>query len=109
MSSQAEMEKKRRTIRRVKEKKEACQKLSANLFEPAGKNPYYHNTHSIRNLAELMERLDAFTNDEAHWLASWIEYLGDNKSAAWIRARPEKFKEIIRDRYNELNEFYHPP
>jgi hypothetical protein len=112
MSSHAETEKKRRTVRRIKEKKEIYQKLSASLFEPDGRNPYYlirgnDKSIMIRNLKELRDNLDAFSGaEEAHWLASWLEYLGDHEGAARIRAQPEKFKEIVRERYNELSEFY---
>jgi len=113
MSSRAEVEKKRRTVKRIKEQKEAMSRLSASLFEPMGKNPYYlprgdGDSIAIRNLSELRENLDAFTREEeAHWLASWLEYLGDNEVATQIRARPERFKKIIKERYNELSEFDH--
>lgn len=114
MVSQAEVEKRRKAVRRIKEKKEALGKLSTSLFEPVGKNPYYlsrgeDSRIAIRNLRELSEKLDAVRGgDEAHWLASWLEYLGDTEIATRIRAQPEKFKEIIMARYYELSEFYHP-
>jgi len=114
MSSRAEMEKKRLTLRRIKEKKEAMKRLSASLFEPMDKNPYYlpqgdGGSIALRNLRELRENLGALSRgDEAHWLASWLEYLGDTEVAARLRAQPEKFKEIIKERYNELSEFYSP-
>jgi len=105
-----EEEEVKRIIRRIKEEREELNKLSSSLFEPVGKNPYYLNRGSdsiaIRNLMELRDNLDAFTTEEAHWLASWLEYLGDNKSAARIREMPEKFKEIITERYEALKEFY---
>jgi len=112
MQYSSEMEKKRRTLRRIKERKEAMKRLSASLFEPMDKNPYYlpqgdGGSIALRNLRELRENLDALSRvDEAHWLASWLEYLGDTEIATRIRARPEKFKEIIKERYNELSEFY---
>jgi len=111
MLSHAETEKKRWTVRRIKEKKEAMSRLSASLFEPVGKNPYYLNrgngSIAIRNLMDLRDNLDAFNREEeAHWLASWLEYLGDNEIATRIRARPERFKEIIMERCDELSEFY---
>jgi hypothetical protein len=101
----------RRIVRRIKEKKEEFSKLSSSLFEPVGKDPYYlirgSNSAAIRNLIELRDNLDAFTHEEAHWLASWLEYLGDNECAGQIREMPEKFKQIIVERCNELSEFYY--
>lgn len=104
---------KRKIVRRIKEKKEAMSRLSASLFEPVGKDPYYLNrgngSIAIRNLRDLRDNLDAFSREEeARWLASWLEYLGDNEIATRIRARPERFKEIIMERCNELSEFYSP-
>ncbi|MBE0517542.1 MAG: hypothetical protein IBX41_09215 [Methanophagales archaeon] len=93
------------------EKKREFSKLASSLFEPRGKNPYYLNRDSdrraIRNLIELSDNLDAFTHEEVHWVASWLEYLGDKEIATRIRAMPEKFKEIIVERCNELREFYY--
>ena len=111
MTINAEAEMRRNMVRRIKEKKEAFLKLSSSLFEPVGKNPYYlfrgnDTSITIRNLTDLRYNLDAFTKEEAHWLASWLEYLGDNECAGQIRERPEKFKQIIMERYNELREFY---
>ncbi|MDI6886389.1 MAG: hypothetical protein QMD22_08635 [archaeon] len=103
--------KERRIVRRITEKKKEFSKLSSSLFEPVGKNPYYLNRDSdstaIRNLIELRDNLDAFSKEEAHWVASWLEYLGDKELATRLRAMPEKFKEIIVERCNELREFYH--
>jgi hypothetical protein len=111
MSIQGDAEMKRRIVRRIKEKKEAMSRLSASLFEPVGKNPYYLNrgngSIAIRNLIELRDNLDAFANEEVHWVASWLEYLGDKEIATRLRGMPEKFKEIIMERCNELREFYH--
>ena len=101
----------RRIVRRIKEKKKEFSKLSSSLFEPVGKDPYYlirgSNSAAIRNLIELRDNLDAFTHGEAHWIASWLEYLGDKESATRLREMPEKFKEIIVERCNELREFYY--
>ena len=79
------------------------------LFRPAGKNPYYlfRGTESIAltNLAELKDQIDTFTENEAEWVASWIEYLGDKETADKIRASPSNFKGIIIARYEELSAF----
>lgn len=77
-------------------------KIAKNLFEAAGKNPYYRGGKAIKNFSELRENLAEFTENEAQWVAAWIEYLGDAKTAARIRERPSKFKEFINERYNEL-------
>ena len=45
------------------------------------------------------------TEGEAKWIASWIEYLGDAKTAAKILHAPNKFKEIIIARYDELKPY----
>ncbi len=98
----------------IKEKKAELSKLAASLFDPVGKNPYYLNrssssggdmTIAIKNLSALRDNLDLFTEDEAHWLAMWIEYLGDKETAARIRETPGEFKEIILNRYEELREW----
>ncbi len=62
-------------------------------------------TITIKNLSALRDNLDLFTEDEAHWLAMWIEYLGDKETAARIRETPGEFKEIILNRYEELREW----
>ena len=111
MTINAEAEMRRNMVRRIKEKKAAFLKLSSVLFEPVEKNPYYlfrgnDTSITIRNLTDLRYNLDAFTKEEAYWLALWLEYLGDNECAGQIRERPEKFKHIIMKRYNDLREFY---
>jgi hypothetical protein len=106
--------KKKRTVRKIKEKKEELSKLSSSLFDPVGKNPYYLNRDSgsgdmtieITNLSALRKNLDLFTEEEAPWLAMWIEYLGDKETAARIRETPGEFKEIIIERHEELQEFF---
>lgn len=110
MTMKTEEKKKKIVVRRMKEKKRELSKLSASLFEPVGKNPYYLNRSSdsiaIKNFAELRDNLDAFTEEEVPWLAMWIEYLGDKETAARIRETPGEFKEIIIERHGELQEFF---
>lgn len=79
--------------------------LAKNLFKPTGKNPYYKGEKIIKNFRELKENLFEFTENEAQWLASWIEYLGDTKTANKIRERPSEFKKFINERYNELHRY----
>lgn len=79
--------------------------LAKELFEPTGKNPYYRGEKTIKNFKELRESLGDFTQDEAQWVASWIEYLGDTRTATRIREKPSMFKGIILERYNELRRY----
>ncbi len=96
-----------RTMMEIAKKKADLTKLATTLFEPEGKNPYYlREGKAIRNLNELKENLEYFSDKEAQWLASWIEYLGDKETAARIRAAPDAFKGIISERHAELIEFY---
>ena len=76
--------------------------IAAKLFSPVGKNPYYRGEKAIRNFRELKNNLNEFTEKEAQWVASWIEYLGDKNTAARIRQTPSRFREIIIARFNEL-------
>ncbi len=76
------------------------------------KNQYYLNRGSgdmviaIKNITELRDNLDSFTDKEAYRMASWIEHPGDKETAERIRETPGEFKEIIAERYEELQEFY---
>ncbi|RZN37178.1 MAG: hypothetical protein EFT35_06710 [Methanophagales archaeon ANME-1-THS] len=83
--------------------------IATSLLTPAGKNPYYlirgTDCIAINNLAELKDRIDMFMENEAGWVASWIEYLGDKETADKIRATPNEFKGIISARYEELSGF----
>ena len=81
----------RRWITRAEREERA--RIAKMLFRPVEKNPYYHRGQEIKNLRELMDNLDKFTESEAPWIASWIEYLGDGRTAAKIRQAPDKFKE----------------
>jgi len=76
--------------------------IAKKMFEPVKKEPYYLNSQAIRNFQELMENLGAFTNEEANWVASWIEYLGDGQTAKKIRNSTDGFKDILRKRHAQL-------
>jgi hypothetical protein len=79
--------------------------IAAKLFSPVGKNPYFRGEKAIKNFKELKENLNEFTEKEAQWVASWIEYLGDVKTATKIRQTPSKFKDIVIARFNELKSY----
>ena len=79
--------------------------MATKLFSPVGKNPYYRGEKAIRNFRELRGSLNEFTEKEAQWVASWIEYLGDIKTATKIRQAPSRFKEIITARFKELQSY----
>jgi hypothetical protein len=81
--------------------------IAAKLFSPVGKNPYFRGEKAIKNFRELKENLNEFTEKEAQWVASWIEYLGDAKTATRIRQTPSKFRDIILARFNELKSYAH--
>jgi len=106
--------KKERIVTKINSKKAELSRLATSLFEPVEKNPYYLNrgsdsgdmTIAIKNLSALRDHLDVFTEEEAPWLALWIEYLGDKETAKRIRETPSEFKEIIIGRHDELQEFF---
>ena len=79
--------------------------IAKKLIKATGKNPYYREGKVISNFEELKESLAEFTESEALWVASWIEYLGDTETAQKIRAEPSKFKKIIINRYYELRPY----
>ncbi len=101
---------KERIIKDINKKKAELYRLATSLFAPVGRNPYYLKGSSramgIKNMAEVIDNCDAFTREEIPRLASWIEHLGDKETADKLREMPEKFKEIIAERYDELREFY---
>ena len=110
MTMKTEERKKEKIITKITRKKTEQSKLATSLFDPVGKNPYFLNRDgraiAIKNITDLRENLDVFTEVEAPWLASWIEYLGDKEAAARIRETPEVFKEIIVERHGEMQEFF---
>ncbi|MBE0517519.1 MAG: hypothetical protein IBX41_09095 [Methanophagales archaeon] len=83
--------------------------IAISLLTPAGKNPYYlfrgTDCIAINNISELKDRIDLLTGNEADWVASWIDYLGDKETADMIRERPNEFKRIIIERYEERSGF----
>jgi hypothetical protein len=97
--------KKRRVINLAKMRKIELAKLAAALFSPTDKNPYYSGCLAIANLRELHQHLELFSPDAALWLAQWLEYLGDTATASKIRTEPDRFRQIVVDRYEELKEF----
>ncbi|MDI6886719.1 MAG: hypothetical protein QMD22_10365 [archaeon] len=101
---------KRKWAEEVEEKEARRAEIATCLFTPTDKNPYYlfRGTEciGINNLTELKDRIDMFMEDEAEWVASWIEYMGDKDTADKIRASPGNFKSIIIERYEELKGFH---
>ena len=80
--------------------------IAKNLFSPENKNPYYLRGKEIKNLDELKENLQSFKVTEAMWVADWIRYLGDPKTADQIKNRPKDFKRIIDARHTELSDLF---
>jgi hypothetical protein len=87
--------------------KEDLKTTAKNLFEAAGKEAYYLGDRAIHNLHELVNNLVHFSEEHAGWVADWIEYLGDSKTAKRIRKKTGDFKKIIEKRYKELKK-HHP-
>jgi hypothetical protein len=83
--------------------KEDLKSMAKDLFEAAEKDAYYLGDIAIQNLNELMDHLEHMADDHAPWLADWIEYLGDKKTAKAIRKKTGDFKKIIKKRYKELS------
>lgn len=92
----------KRKVKKGVKKKEDLPGISTKLFEAAGKEAYYLGDLAIHDLEELRHHLDKFTEREANWLATWIEYLGDPTTAKKIRKTIPDFKAIITKRYDEL-------
>lgn len=93
---------KKTVFKKGTKKKEDLPGISRKLFEAAGKEAYYLGDLAIHNLEDLRNHIDQFTEKEAQWLASWIEYLGDPKTAEKIRGALPDFKAIIEKRHNQL-------
>ena len=84
------------------------QVIARRLFSPENKKPYIFNGKPLKNLSDLKDYLVAFTGNEAPWVASWLEYLGDKELARSIRSKPNEFKQIILRRYRELKPYTSP-
>lgn len=80
-------------------------KVAEMLFGADGKEPYYLGGKAIRNLEELVMNLDSFSEEDANWLSSWMEYLGDPKTGDRIRKDTSDFKKIIMKRYDQLQKY----
>lgn len=89
-----------------REEREDLYNLAKLMFDPTGKEPYYLGSMAIRNLEELKVSLDSFTPEMAEWVASWIEYLGDRRTAEEIGRAKGEFKRIIEKRYAVLRKYY---
>lgn len=101
--------KKKEIVTKISKKKAELSMLAASLFDPVGKNPYYLNrgdiSIAIKNITELRDNLDVFTEGASPWLASWIEYLGDKEAADRIRETPGEFKKSLRSDTMSLGNF----
>ncbi|MBE0517198.1 MAG: hypothetical protein IBX41_07425 [Methanophagales archaeon] len=101
---------KRKWAEELETEEQGKAEIASSLLKPAGKNPYYlfrgTDCIALNNISELKERIDMLMENEAEWVASWIEYLGDKDTADKIRASPSNFKSIIIERYEELKGFH---
>jgi hypothetical protein len=94
-------------VRKVggKERERQLKKTARAVFRPREKNPYVFNGKPLADLQELTDYLVAFTGKEGLWVASWLEYLGDDDVAERIRRHPGDFKKIVADRCHELKKY----
>ncbi len=94
-------------VRKVggKERERQLKKTARAVFRPREKNPYVFNGKPLADLQELTDYLVAFTGKEGLWVASWLEYLGDDEVAERIRRHPGDFKKIVADRCHELKKY----
>lgn len=91
---------------RKREEGEDLYNLAKLMFDPVDKEPYYLGSKAIRNLEELKASLGLFTPEMAEWVASWIGYLGDRRTAEEIRRARGEFRGIIEKRYAVLRKYY---
>jgi len=90
----------------MKRSQKELKRLAEKLLAPEDKEPYYLGEKCICNLRELRQNLDAFSEKEAPWAASWIEYLGDKETAQKIRREPSNFKTLVENRYAEIESYF---
>ncbi len=76
--------------------------VARKLFHPTEREPYYLRDLAIRNFDELHANLERFTEEQAGWVADWVQYLGDEETARRIRKETKEFKKIIAQRHQEL-------
>ena len=89
----------------ARERERQMKRIARALFRPREKNPYIFNGKPLADLQELTDYLVAFTGKECLWVASWLEYLGDQEIADRIRRQPGDFKKIVAKRCHELKKY----
>jgi hypothetical protein len=76
------------------------------LYQPEGKNGYYKGDMIINSFDDLVGAIDNFTDEEeARWVAAWIEYLGDAKLAQQILEKPGNLKKLVLARHKQLSPY----
>jgi len=93
--------------------KKQLKDISKSMFNPFKKEVYYLNGMEIKNLEGLFEnceKIEALPEDDRInakriWVPDWIEHLGDHTLAKELRSNPEKFSEILGERYSLLRKF----
>ncbi|MBI4361940.1 MAG: hypothetical protein HY558_02070 [Euryarchaeota archaeon] len=81
---------------------EPMRETARRLFHPTEREPYYLRDLALRNFDELHEHIGEFTEEQARWVADWVEYLGDPETAKRIRGQTREFRKIIDERHREL-------
>ena len=69
---------------------------------PKVKGAYRLGNRPIRNVYELVDNIYNIPQQEATWIADWLEYLGDVRTARAIYERPELFRKIVFERYRKF-------
>jgi hypothetical protein len=82
------------------------QDLAIKMFYAPGKQPFYLENIVISNLYDLKVVLERIPTDEAHRLANWIRYLGDEVLAERLEQDPEDLRELVMQRYSDLASYF---
>lgn len=83
----------------VAEKREVARAL----YHPEGKNGYYKGDMILNDFQDLVDAIDSFTEEEeALWVASWVEYLGDGRLAQKIKKKPGDLRKLVLNRHKQL-------
>jgi hypothetical protein len=80
-------------------------KIARRVVLGEGREGYCLADKTCKGLQGLMKHLDTIKPEEVKWVVQWIEYLGDFELATLIKANPDNFKQIIKNRYEELKNF----
>ncbi len=78
--------------------------LARSMFHPTDRQPYWLGDRAIGNLEELAANVEKFGEEQAAWVADWLDYLGDAEVARRIRVQAARLRPIVTERYRQLKE-----